>query len=141
MKKQLLNQLLLILAVFLSVTFQTIAQPRGYEPPNPITDEEILKCNNYFIEVHDQGGIPINGGVITRDALDEILKTTNCNAITFKFCQDPTGKIASPQTIFLVVSGAEVTKNGEDLTVKEISAKRYYGNDWCPPSCMKLSTR
>jgi len=140
MKKLLLNQLLLTLTVILSITFQSMAQ-NGYEAPNPITDDDISKCSNYFIDVHDENGTPINGGVITREALDEILKTTKCNAITFKFCQDPTGKIANPQTIFLVISGADVTKTGEDLTVKEIGAKRYYANDWCPPSCMKLTTR
>ena len=140
MKKTNFLQIVCFLVIGLFSTNLCFAQenPKGYEPPTSIPDEEAFGYANHFKTVHGQNGTPISGGVITREALDLILKTSNCNAVTYKFGIDPSGKIAPANSIFVILSGANVTETNGVLTVTEIGATKYRGNDWCPPNCMKF---
>lgn len=121
----------------LSITFslaQSSPPPAGFEGAKTMTDTDAF---NYVNQYKASGGT-ITGGVITRDALEQLLKLSNCNAITYRLGTDPTGRVAPANEVFIIIGGANVTDDNGRKTVSDIGGSKYYSNLWCPPNCMKF---
>jgi hypothetical protein len=113
----------------------------GYSPAATISDADAFNYANQYKAVHGKNGTPVSGGVITRDAINQILSNSNCNAITYKLCMDTTGRVAPADVVFIILSGANVVDKNGQKTVIDIGAQKYTPNNWCPPSCMKFMIR
>jgi hypothetical protein len=136
MLKKITISVSLSLILTMAVNFAGNAQSAtGFASPNTITDADAYNYANQYKTV--KGGT-VSGGVITKDALIQILNNTNCNAITYKFGMDPSGKIAPADAVFIILSGANVTEKDGQKTVTDIGESKYTPNNWCPPSCMKF---
>ena len=132
-----LNWLLICL-----LSSQSYAQnTEGYSPAATISDADAFNYANQFKTVHGKSGVPVSGGVITRDAINQILSNSNCNAITYKLCMDTTGTVAPAEAVFIILSGANVIEKNGQKTVIDIGAQKYTPNNWCPPSCMQFMIR
>ncbi|MBL0341463.1 MAG: hypothetical protein IPP71_11285 [Bacteroidetes bacterium] len=121
--------------------FSLPGEDPGFEPAVIITDVDAFEFANQYKAVFGQNGAVVSGGVITRDAIDAILATPNCNGISYKLCTDPTGRFAPANTVFLVLTGAKVTQRDGITTVEETGTKKYTSKQWCPPACMKFMIR
>ena len=112
--------------------------PTGFEAATTISDADAFEFANQYKTVFGKGGTIVSGGVITREALDAILATKDCNAVSYKLCTDPTGRFAPANTVFLVLSGATVAVGNSQTTVTETGSAKYTSKQWCPPACMKF---
>lgn len=113
----------------------------GFEPATTITDADAYNYANQFKTTFTQIGSVSSGGVITREALDALLATKDCNAISYKLCTDPSGRFAPANTVFLVLSSAKVTVANGVATTTETGTTKYTSRQWCPPACMKFMVR
>ncbi len=113
----------------------------GFEPATTISDADAFAFANEYKSEYGKNENVVSGGVITREALDAILSTRDCNAITYKLCTDPSGRFAPANTVFLVLSGAKVTNDNGQMVTTEIGSSKYTSKQWCPPACMKFMIR
>jgi len=134
MKTKITGSAILILIITL-FTITKVAAQNTFTQTTVMTDPEAYKYANEFKARNPN---VVSGGVITRQALDQILSNSNNNAITYRLCMDTTGTIAPANAIFIVLSGATATERNGQVTIVETGTQKYAPKNWCPPNCMKF---
>ena len=134
MKKKIGISSLIATILFIYNLNLCLAQP--FKPATTISDANGYSFVQQFKEVYKKN--VISGGVITKEALEAILHTANCNAITYRFAVDTVGTFAPKGEIFIILSGAKETDQSGGIIIEAINAPKYVPRHWCPPSCMSF---
>ncbi len=107
-------------------------------PAFSITKEEARNYHQQFMATLERPDT-IEGGIISRAALDELLCMEKCNGISYSFARDKSGE-AGPENngIFLLIEGVNISINEDgELNVRHLAGtKTFRSGNWCPPSCM-----
>lgn len=111
---------------------------RGFEPQGYIDDAQ---AREFMAAYKDSLTAPDTtlGGIITRSAFDEILCTADCNAISYTFATDVSGRTGpGGNGVFVIFSGLNVKYDEETKKIidyKDLGIKKYITQHWCPPTC------
>ena len=111
----------------------------GFDTPKEISEEDAQRFSaEYKISLPDND--TTIGGIITRTALEEILCTSNCNAIAYSLARDESGSFGPAENgVFIVLTGVDVVLDPETrkiTSVRRVDTNNYIGGYWCPPSCV-----
>jgi hypothetical protein len=97
----------------------TCSATNGFETQVSISNDEARGfISEYKSTLTDPDSIL--GGIITRSALDSIMCTPDCNAISYSFARDSIGKTGpSGNGVFVIFSGLNVTYDEQSQTIRE----------------------
>jgi len=126
----------LLFSAFNPVVEDCPSNINSYTPGRTIPSADANKCVDNFQTNAPAGSL--YGGIISGDAIKELLCPDNTNGIAYYFAQDPAGQIANGK-VFLVLSGihAEIVNN-RISQLGTTGNTLYMPNSWCPTNCATL---
>jgi len=79
----------------------------------------------------------LQGGIITRSAIDSIMCKKDCNALVYYFGMDKDSRISADSSVFVSFTGAMVEFDPAGKPeIKDLGLSYYLPNLWCPPQCI-----
>lgn len=110
----------------------------GFGSVKKLTDDEVRNYKNQYLATLKDPD-KIEGGIITRLALNDLFCSKDCNAISYEFLRDSTATHGPRGNgVFVVIKGVNVTYDAENdqiTDVRKVNPNNYIGGYWCPPSC------
>lgn len=134
-----LNASVQSLSTALDTCESTACDDGGFGEIKAMSPTELISFQQQFIEINPDVE-EITGGVISADAIREMLCLENCNALAYSFGRDTIpDKGPDKSGIFIALKGVNVVYDADNnriTDVKGIGSRIYYGGYWCPTHCL-----